>query len=468
MGKTRLKRIDSLEDLLPDEENANRGTDRGREAIDVSLRDLGAGRSVLVDRSGRLIAGNKATQAALRNLDPADIEVVRTDGKKLVVVQRTDLDLRKDTKARKLAFADNRTAELDLSWDPDALAAYSEDLDGLFTDAELRKLTNGHDDPLEDADPRTREAEQLREKWGTETGQIWQIGRHRLMCGDSTSPEDVEALLDGDSPFLTVTDPPYGVEYDPSWRRAVRDILPENTNYVPNDDRMDWTAAWKLCPGNVTYAWHADIYTAPLERHLEIAGFEKRAGIVWKKPRMVMSRGHYHWKHEPCIYAVRKGCGAGWAGDRKQATVWEIEAAAPDDTAFLVRPSTQDDVDGDRQMVLVDQRLREAIAQGDAERCLEILTDTEPGADGTTVWELDWDKPVPGGHATQKPIECMARPIRNHAGDVYDPFSGTGTTMAAAEGLGRTCYAMEVAPRFVAVILQRMDDLGHKGERIAA
>jgi len=222
------------------------------------------------------------------------------------------------------------------------------------------------------------------------------------MCGDSTSPEDVAALLDGAKPGIMVTDPPYGVEYDADWRNEAK--RPDGTPYgasatgeVSNDDRADWSEAYRLFPGNVVYVWHAGRHASEVQRTLESADFEIRNQVIWSKNVAPISRGHYHWKHEPCWYAVRKGKTAHWIGDRKQTTLWEIDKPHKSET----------------------------------------------------------------GHSTQKPVECMARPMRNHdAPVVYDPFAGSGTSLVAAAQEGRRCLAMEIEPGYVAVILERLQGMG--------
>ena len=160
-----------------------------------------------------------------------------------------------------------------------------------------------------------------------------------------------------------------------------------------NDDRCDWSEAWVLFPGNVVYCWHADLHASTVITSLQASGFEMRSQIIWAKSNFVLSRGHYHWKHEPCWYAFRKGQTADWIGDHSQTTLWEIPKPMKSET----------------------------------------------------------------GHSCQKPIECMARAIRNHKGDVYDPFLGSGTTLIAAEQEGRTCYGMELEPKYCDVSIARYE-----------
>ena len=378
--------------------------------LEESLRRYGVGRSILIDKHGTIIAGNKTLQTAAEiGLD--EVQVVQTDGKRIIAVQRMDLDLAKDKAARELAYADNRVSEVDLEFDPETLLADFQggiDLGHLWSQQEMEALFSeieGYTNTEEAPEAEIDRAEELQEKWGTERGQVWEIGRHRLMCGDSTSEENVGELLDGNTPNLTVTDPPYGVEYDANWRKGSAEkgqlaYAPRRIGRVENDDRADWAEAWTLCPGAVIYCWHAGLHASEIQDHLTNAGFEHRAQIVWVKSNFPISRGHYTWRHEPCWYAVKKGKTAAWVG-----------------------PATS-----------------------------------------STVWDINLDKNVEGGHSTQKPLECMARPIRNHEGDVYDPFIGSGTTMVAAEQLDRTCYGMEIDPGYCAVILERMSSMGIVGK----
>lgn len=248
-----------------------------------------------------------------------------------------------------------------------------------------------------DAEPQIDKAAELNKKWKVKSGDLFTIGDHRLICGDSCSPQAVERVLDGARPNLMVTDPPYGVDYDAQWRQDAAEAGhlaygAARFGKVTNDERMDWSEAYRLFPGNVVYCWHAGRHASEVQATLEEAGFEIRAQIIWAKPAFAISRGHYHWQHEPCWYAFRKGESANWIGDHSQ----------------------------------------------------------------TTLWEINRDDSAEGGHSTQKPLECMARPIRNHEGDVYDPFVGSGTTLVACENLNRKCYAIEISENYCAVILERM------------
>src|SRR5271167_1287968 len=188
-------RVIPIAELVLDEKNANKGTKRGRELLEESLEKYGAARSVVVDRHNRVIAGNKTVEAA-RTSGMKSIAVIETDGSSLVAVRRGDLDLKKNTKARELAIADNRVGEVDLAWNPEVLASLDVDLKQFWNENELNALLKGfRSSDLSAPEPKIDQAAELQKKWKTRRGQIWQIGRHRLMCGDSASASDVAAVM---------------------------------------------------------------------------------------------------------------------------------------------------------------------------------------------------------------------------------------------------------------------------------
>ena len=404
-----------LRDFQPDPQNANQGTPRGAQMVEDSLRAYGAGRSILVDRHGVVIAGNKTLEAAA-SLGFDDVVVVPSDGKRLIVVQRTDLDLATDAAARELGIVDNRAAEVGLSWDAGVLQSLAEsgaDLSRFFTSDELAVLVAQQLEPQEgltdpDAVPEARATD-------IQPGDLFELAAHRLLCGDSTKAEDMSRVLSSVVPRLMVTDPPYGVEYDPEWRSTTANqqgtlagTKGKAVGKVANDDRVDWTPVWELFPGDVAYVWHAGNCSAEMAVSLLAARFDVRAQLIWRKPQFVISRGHYHPQHEPCWYAVRKGKTSQWCGDRKQSTIWDIAGMAP------------------------FGRSRDA-------------------ADDAV------------GHSTQKPVECMQRPMRNHeAPEVYDPFCGSGTSIIAAEQIQRRCYAIELEPTYVQMTIDRWEQFTGK------
>jgi len=318
---------------------------------------------------------------------------------------------------RAYVIADNKLA-LRAGWDEELLRIEMRELEAAGLDLTLTGFEKPEIDELLLPDPGAAgpdDCPSVEETAVSRLGDVWLLGHHRVRCGSSTARADVEALLAGTKPVLMVTDPPYGVNYDPAWRqRAGVTSDKAALGKVRNDDRADWREAWALFPGNVAYVWHGGLHGAVVELSLQAATFRVRAQIVWVKGRPVISRGHYHWQHEPAFYAVRDGEDDGFRFD----AVHEI-------ALYAVKDGERGNWRGDRRQ--------------------------------TTVWFIDHLK-NDTGHGTQKPIECMRRPMVNNsrAGEaVYDPFLGSGTTLIAAQMTGRTCYGMELDPAYVDVVIKR-------------
>jgi DNA modification methylase len=393
-----------LEQLIPYARNPRRNT-AAVATVAASLKEFGWRQPIVVDEAMVILAGHTRLEAA-RQLGLKTVPVHIARG--LTPAQ-----------AKAYRLMDNRSSE-NAEWDEALLGLELGDLQGDgfdlgltgFDDDELNRLLAalGEEDAQEGED----EIPEAPEDPISRPGDLWLLGQHRLLCGDSTVATDVERALGGVTPLLMVTDPPYGVEYDPGWRNQVGAAKTRRTGKVLNDDRADWREAWALFPGDVAYVWHGALHAATVVDSLEVSGFAVRSQIIWAKERLVLSRGDYHWQHEPCAYSVRKGGKAHWAGDRKQTTLWQI-------------PSRDQDAD--------------------------------------TV------------HGTQKPVECMRRPILNNSSPgqaVYEPFMGSGTTLIAAETTGRVCLGIELNPAYVDVAVERwqrftgrMAVLDGEGERFA-
>jgi len=389
-------------------EGAERNPKKHSAELGTAIDRFGFADGVILDeRTGRLVAGHGRTARLItmqtEGQDAPDGIEVNQDGAWLLPVQR-GWSSRSDQEAEAFLVAHNRLTEQG-GWDEAELLEIldqfeGDDLAGLGVDETYMDELAERVDALNE--PEAPEGEDTGggdppEDPVSQRGEIYALGPHRLMCGDSTSAEDVGALLGEDRPNLMVTDPPYGVEYEAGWRsEALADGADRRTGVVENDDRADWREAWELFPGDVAYVWHAPTYGPIVMGSLAAANFVDRALICWAKPRFAISRGHYHHQHEAAYYVVRKGKTASWVGDRSQTTLWAIG---------------------------LDKNL-----EGDVK------------------------------HSTQKPIECMERPIRHHEGDVYDPFLGSGTTLIAAAKTGRVCYGMEISPAYCDVIRKRWGD----------
>jgi len=416
-----------LSALTPDARNANKGTDRGRKLVKESLRRYGAGRSILIDKSGNIIAGNKTAEAA-GAVGMENVQIVKSDGTKLVAVQRTDLDIN-DKAARELAIADNRASELGLEWDADVLKALETevdvDLSPFWDERELVQFWAKTDG--EAPEPKLDQAAELQREWKTERGQLWQVGRHRILCGDSTNPEDIVRLWGSnrEKAALMATDPPYGVglrlEDNHEASNAAKGIHARYRHFeqIMGDDlegeklqtfleSVFRAALTILRPNAAWYLWHAQLSQGFFAAAAAAAAAQLliHRQIIWVKPHFVFGRGDYHWQHELCFYGWVKGNRPEFYGERNQSTIWQLD-------------------------------------------------------EGGGSIRKDQD------HPTQKPAALFAIPMSNHTkpGELcYEPFAGSGTQLCAAEIGKRTCYALEIEPKYVAVALQRMADMGLKPE----
>jgi DNA modification methylase len=374
-----------------------RKNDAAVDRMVAAIREFGFRIPICAKSDGTVVDGHLRLKAA-RKLGLAEVPVALAD-------ELTDAQI----KAFRLLA--NRSASW-AEWDSELLPLELGDLKELgfdlsltgFGEIELGTLLADKTEGLTDPD----DAPAVPEHPVTQPGDLWLLGRHRLLCGDSTSAADVEHLLAGVAPHLMVTDPPYGVNYDPAWRNraAAEGKIGQKKStravgQVANDDRADWRDAWTLFPGTVAYVWHAGTKAGIVQDSLDACGFETRAQIVWAKNNFAIGRGHYHCKHEPCWYMVRKGSVGAWSGDRTQTTLWQIDKNLKSET----------------------------------------------------------------GHGTQKPVECMKRPIENNSSPgqaIYEPFSGSGTTIIAAEMTGRACYAIEISPAHVDVAVKRWEEFSGK------
>jgi hypothetical protein len=285
-----------IDRLIPYARNARTHTNEQVAQIAASIREWGWTNPVLLGEDGTIIAGHGRVLAA-RRLRIREVPVMVAAGWS-------------EAQKRAYALADNKLA-LNAGWDEAMLALEFADITELgfdlgligFSDEEIAAL-NANPAGLTDPD----EVPETPINPVSTPGDVWRMGRHRLLCGDSTAADEVAKVLGGVQPHLMVTDPPYGVDYDPAWRaQAGIKQNKERLGKVANDDRADWREAWALFPGSVAYVWHAGRYASIVQDSLSAVGFEVRAQIIWAKDRFALSRGHYHWQHEPCWYAARQG-----------------------------------------------------------------------------------------------------------------------------------------------------------------
>lgn len=371
-----------LADIVPYAANAKKHDKRQINNVAESIKQYGFVQPIVIDRDGVIVIGHCRAMAA-KKLGMEEVPCVCVD------------DLTPE-QVNALRLVDNKSNESD--WDFDLLADELPGLDLSAFDFDWGLPEDTTDEVTEDEAPEVdEESEPI-----TKLGDIWQLGRHRLMCGDSTSVECVQKLMGGAQADLLLTDPPYGVDYTGLTKDALK---------IENDAKSDdefiafLQAAFEAAnsvmkPGAVFYIWHADSKAYVFRMACQMTGWEVRQVLIWVKNAMVMGRQDYQWKHEPCLYGWKAGAGHLWASDRKQTTVLEFD-----------RPTANKE------------------------------------------------------HPTMKPIALFDYQIKNNTkgGDiVLDLFARSGTTVAACEQNGRNAYVMEFDPKYCDVIVKRWENLTGK------
>jgi site-specific DNA-methyltransferase (adenine-specific) len=395
----------SIRDLTPDGRNARKRTNRSASLIQESLQRFGAARSIVIDEDGRILAGNGTVEGA-KAAGIERLRVIETEGDEIVAIRRTGL-----TEEQKigLALADNRTSDLS-EWDGLMLQELSaeqdlapwfdaDELAGLLPEAEALPAEEQGDPDAVPGAP----VEPI-----TKPGDVWLLGKHRVMCGDSTSIEAVESLMAGELADLLLTDPPYNVAYEGKTADA---LTIKNDSMADKDFRQFlrdvYTAAdTAMKPGAVFYVWHADSEGYNFRGAAHDVGWQVRQCLIWNKSSLVLGRQDYHWKHEPCLYGWKDGAAHFWGSDRSQTTVMDFN-----------RPSRN------------------------------------------------------GEHPTMKPVELFQYQLENSSkpgGFVLDLFGGSGTTLIAAEKTNRQSRLMELDPVYCDVIVKRWQAFAGKTATLEA
>lgn len=384
--------------------NARTIPQRAVDKVAASLREYGWQQPIVVDAKGVILAGHTRLLAAYQEKQ-TEVPVVVAKG--LTPAQ-----------AKAYRLMDNRSHS-ESDWDETLLrkelgALKELDFDLALTGFDSNELDSLLLFPLGLGD----EAPPAPETPTSRVGDLWLLGRHRVLCGDATDRVQVERVMDGAKPNLMVTDPLYGVDYDPEWRKRAGVNNSDRMGKVANDGRADWREAWELFEGNVAYVWHSAIHASTVAESLTSCKFEIRSQIIWAKPSLIMGRGHYHWQHEPCWYAVRGT--AAWTGDRKQSTLWYIENRNQDAETIH---GTQKPVECMRRAILNHTKAG------------ELVYDPFLGS-GTTI------------------VACEPSLVK-------DPPTA-GPTLVACEITERTCIGLELDPRYMDVIVQRWQNYtGH-------
>ena len=394
------------EKLIPYARNAKKHDAAQVSKLAGSIREFGFNNPVLIDKDNGIIAGHGRVMAA-QKLELKEVPCIR-------------LGHLTDTQRRAYILADNRLAEIgggwdqeilkleladlgDLDFDLDSIGFGSEDLAGLDMEDEPEKSDA-------DAEPQIDKADELRAKWGVEPGQLWELGEHRLLCGDSTIPEHVAKLMAGEKAEMMFTDPPYGVSYEGGHFHSGDVKIKRKREKLAYDDSTAIYPAFLPVALSVVdgpcYMWFADSKVRDVYNAVYDAGCELHALIIWHKTNATYAamNAQYKQRHEPCLYFKPRGSTLRWCGASTEATVWN------------------QDRDGINEF-----------------------------------------------HPTQKPIALAAKAIGNHeAKIIFDAFNGSGSTLMACEQLGRKCRAIEISPAYVAVAIERWADAtGKEPKRLA-
>jgi len=381
-----------ISSIVPYARNSRTHSDEQVAQIASSIKEWGFTNPILVDIDGEIIAGHGRLLAA-QKLGLDEVPCITAVGwseaqKKAYVIADNKLALNAGWDDEMLAVEFGELKELD--FDISLTGFNADELANLLKEPEKEGLTDEDDVPDAPEVPVTVE------------GDVWILGQHRLMCGDSTSIDAYEKLVNGQAPNTMLTDPPYGVKYEADWRANAKGRVKterEENSSLKNDDQADWYDAYVLFGGAVAYVWHASAFTDVVMDGLRRAGFDIKQQIIWNKNVHALSRSDFHWKHEPCWYAVKPSGDRNWQGGRTQMTVWDVKSVIFED--------------------------------------------------GKTA------------HPTQKPVEIYRRPLEFHTNQgeyVYDPFGGSGTLIIACEELRRRGLVMELDPKYCDVIIKRWQE----------
>jgi len=394
--------VASINDLKSDHKNARRRTDRSSDLIKESLQRYGAARSIVIDEENRILAGNGTIDGA-KAAGIRRVRIIESEGDEVIAVRRTGLS---EEQKVGLALADNRTADLS-EWDLEMLHRLSEEheLDPWFNQDDLDELLNVVEvDPVEgNTDPDA--VPDAPEEPITKPGDLWILGNHRLLCGDSTNPQHLQRLMDGQLADLWLTDPPYNVDYEGGTGLKI-----QNDNMADGEFRQFLcdvysTANQVLKPGAAFYIWHADSEGYNFRGAAQDNGWKVRQCLIWLKSSLVMGRQDYQWKHEPCLYGWTDGAAHTWNSDRKQTTILEFD---------------------------------------------------KPKKNG----QHPTMKPV---DLFQYQIDNSTKPNQL----VLDSFGGSGTTIIACERIRRHARLMELDPAYCDVIVQRWSEFTGKDAVLA-
>lgn len=364
-----------VKDLKPYEKNAKKHDKTQIANVAKSIERYGFAQPLVVDKNNVLIIGHCRLLAA-KQLKLREVPVLRME------------DLTEE-QVKELRILDNKLNESD--WDMDLLMDEVTDLDFEDFDFDWNFSELEDAEVIEDEPPEPDEENPPISK----QGDIWLLGGHRVMCGDSTNADDVAALMDGEQADLLVTDPPYNVDYEGTAGKIKNDHMSDSSFRQFLIDAFE-NANTSIKPGAVFYIWHAESEGANFRGACKDVGWTVRQCLIWQKNALVLGRQDYQWRHEPCLYGWKDGAAHKWNADRKQSTILEFDRPTKSDLHPTMKPVNL--------------------------------------------------------------ISYQVRNSSNEEDIVLDLFGGSGSTLMACEQLGRRCYTMEYDPKFADVIVKRWEN----------
>lgn len=405
----------NINDIKPYKKNAKQHPKKQVEQVANSIREFGFNQPIVVDKNNVIIVGHGRLEAA-KLLGLEDVPVIT-------------VDLTED-QAKAYRLADNKLNESE--WD---MGLVVEELKGLSE--EMLELTGFDKDlilePEDKDDTLPEESPPV-----AQLGDIWQLGRHRLVCGDSTSPEAVASLMGSNMADMVFTDPPYNINYKGQGKNTSNHIMNDDVLAEEFDsflDKVFKNYAQHTKGGAGIYVFHASRTQKDFEKALQANGYEIKNQLIWNKPMSALGWGDYRWKHEPFFYAGKAGQPTQFYGDRTHSTVWDFQKS-------------------EAQLVNWAKRQKKLEAEGK-----------------TTIWSMKRDNVNEYVHPTQKPVELITYAMGNSSkvdDIILDLFGGSGSTLIAAEKSGRTSYMMELDPKYCDVIIKRWEDYTNgKAEKIS-
>jgi len=443
-----------LSELKEHPRNPNRHTQKQSDLLAKIIAATGWRNCIIVSRrSGYIVAGHGRLYAARTlKLDSAPVQYQ---------------DFEDEEEELRHLLADNRLAEFSHR-DDAALASILSELKedgGLqltgYDDSHMEKLLKKlSSDTKSDADAEAvvDPNELLARKWGTATGQVWNLGNHRLAIADATDPATWEALMPGEQGNLVFTDPPYGVDYEDSKGRSIDGDDLKRDDLAGFLTRVLALACKATIPEAPFYIWHASSTRDDFTYAIKSVGLVERQYLTWVKEGFVLGHEDFHWQTEHAFYLSKQGTKPRWFGDRSQSTCWRIAGQAASAGVHAGKEGVLITDGNGRHLLVKETAPPKSSSKVRHFRVPAGETITLLPQDGSTAWRVSRDPVTDYVHPNQKPAALAGMALKNSSqpGDVViDMFGGSGSTLLACEQLGRKARTIEIHPHYAAAIIER-------------